>query len=70
MKMTALTETELCTVAGGSHKHAKLSIKLGPVSQSNSSTITQVVADADIGGDLTQAAVVSQSNSNSNSFSF
>ena len=66
MKMTALNEAELSTVSGaGKHRKHKPSLKVGNIDQSNDSTITQAVADADVGGDLSQSATVTQSNSNS-----
>ncbi len=65
--MKTMTETELSAVAGG-HGPKKLTLKkIGPVRQSNSSEITQAVADALVGGDLTLFASVDQSNTNSGS---
>jgi hypothetical protein len=72
--MKKITETELSAVAGGHAKHAKPSFtkivkKIGDVTQSNSFNVTQVVADADVGGDLDMTAYAVQTNTNSGSIS-
>ena len=69
--MKKMTETELSTVSGARHgkRSFKLVKKIGPVSQTNTFDVTQVVADADVFGDLSMTAYAEQSNSNSGSIS-
>jgi hypothetical protein len=70
-KMIALNEAELSTVSGA-RKHRKPSVsvkKIGDVYQQNSFDVTQVIADADVYGNLSMTAYAEQSNSNTGSIS-
>jgi hypothetical protein len=70
--MKKMTESELSAVAGASgHRKpfTKIVKKIGDVTQSNSFDVTQVVADADVSGDLNMTAYAVQSNSNSGTIS-
>jgi len=69
--MKKMTETELSTVAGASHKPSKKIIvkKIGSVHQRNSFDATQALADFDVGGDLDVSALAEQSNENSGTVS-
>jgi len=69
--MKKMTEIELSTVSGARHgkRSLKVTKSIGSVRQVNTFDVTQVIADADVSGDLSMTALAEQSNSNTGSVS-